>query len=254
MLKQGLEQARKAGLPAGSSGLGNRKRGAQAAQAADCDQEREVDSTSDDNDDGHDRGRPTQRRELTAHSTISRIVMRMYIVDTQYLDDTIPGAVPTASRCAAGQKSQLIILKEASIEAVYTAIKSRIDPRRAVRTMYVAVTKPDAAGGTPTDVERITSDEDLESFLEVARTEYKPHCIQVQLAPSDGGAQTPPPNDRAYIPREQFVRPDPATQYDVPVSDSENERYLRTTGKGKKKTWPKGNGMPHLGFTPYACI
>lgn len=67
--------------------------------------------------------------------------MRIYIVDTQYLYDTIPMAVPTAYRCAAGRKSQLIILEEASIEAVYRAIKSRIDPRRAVRPIYVAVTQ-----------------------------------------------------------------------------------------------------------------
>ena len=35
--------------------------------------------------------------------------------------------------------------------------------------------------------------------------------------------------------------PDSATIYDVPVSDCENERYLKAIGKRKKKAWPKSD-------------
>ena len=113
------------------------------------------------------------------------------------------------------------------MDVVYTAIKSRMGVGRTIRAMYGAITKPHPSGVTPADVVRLTNDEDLDAFLEVARTEYKPLCIQVQLARGD---QTPPPDDRPYImyfPDDRFVGLDPATLYDVPVSDSENERYHR---------------------------
>jgi len=132
------------------------------------------------------------------------------------------------------------------MEVIYTAIKSRIPVGRTIRATYGAITKPLPSGVTPADVMRLTNDDNLEAFLEVARTEYKPLYIQVQLAWGDGTAQTPLPDDRPYFPADRFVGPDPATIYDVPFSDSENERYLRAMGKGKKKAWPKSNaGFEH---------
>jgi len=132
------------------------------------------------------------------------------------------------------------------MEVVYTAIKSNIPMGRTIRVMYGAITKPPPSGVTPADVVWLTNNDDLEAFLKVARTEYKPLCIQVQLARGDGTAQTPLPDDRPYFSADRFVGPDPATLYDVPVSDSENERYLRAMSKGKKKTWPKSDtGFEH---------
>jgi len=125
------------------------------------------------------------------------------------------------------------------MDVVYTAIKSRIPVGRTIRAMYGAIMKPPPFGVTPADVMRLTNNDDLEAFLKVARTEYKPLCIHVQLARGDGTAQTPPPDDQPYFPADRFVGPDLATLYDVPVSDSENERYLSAMGKGKKKAWPK---------------
>jgi len=125
------------------------------------------------------------------------------------------------------------------MEVVYTAIKSRIPVSRTIHAMYGAITKPYPSGVTPADVVRLTNDNDLKAFLEVARTEYKPLYIQVQLARGDGTVQTLPPDNRPYFPADPFVRPDPATLYDIPISDSENKRYLRAMGKRKKKAWPK---------------
>ena len=50
---------------------------------------------------------------------------------------------------------------------------------RTIRAMYGAITKPSPSVVTPANVVRLTNDDDLEAFLEVARTEYKPLCIQV---------------------------------------------------------------------------
>jgi len=50
-----------------------------------------------------------------------------------------------------------------------------------------------------------------------------------------------PPDDRLYFPAENFVGTDPTALYDIPMSDSENDRYLRAMGMGKKQAWSKSN-------------
>jgi len=245
ILKKGREQSRKAGLPAT---LGKRKRGIQAPEMEESDNEDGSDEAKDDadhEDDDDDAEWPRKRRDITGN-LIPKIVVWVYIVDVQYTDDAIDRSQPNAYTWATCHKSQLVILEEASMEVVYAAIKSRIGAGRTIRAMYGAITKPHPSGVTPADVVRLTNDDDLEAFLEVARTEYKPLCIQVQLARDDGTAQTPPPDDQPYFPADCFVGPDPATLYDVPVLDSENARYLRAMGKGKKKAWPKSDaGFEH---------
>jgi len=81
------------------------------------------------------------------------------------------------------------------MEVIYIAIKSRIPVGRTIRTIYGAIMKPPPSGVTSADIVWLTNDDDLEAFLEVARTEYKPLCIQVQLVRGDGTAQTPPPDN-----------------------------------------------------------
>jgi len=103
--------------------------------------------------------------------------------------------------------------------------------------MYSAITKPHRNGDTPADVERLHTDEDLRAFLQVAKT-YAPTCLQVELARQ---AQSEPPDVRPFFPVDVFGNPEPAAQYDPPVSDSENDRYIRACGKAKRKMWPKSD-------------
>jgi len=244
ILRKDREQSRKAGLPAIS---GKRKRGIQAPEMEESDDEDSSDEAEDDKDDDDDGDaeRPKKRHDITGN-LIPKIVAQVYIVNAQYADDAIDGSQPNAYTWVICHKSQLVILGETSMEVVYTAIKSKIPVGRTICAMYRAIMKPSLSEVTPADVVQLTNHNDLEAFLEVASTEYKPLCIQVQLAKGDGTAQTPPPNDRPYFPANHFVGPDPATLYDIPVSDSENKRYLRAMGKRKKKAWPKSDaGFKH---------
>jgi len=179
VLKKGHEQSRKAGLPATP---GKRKQGALVAESDDENDEYDEDEyDEDDDDDNNDAGRPKKHREITGN-VISKVVVRVYTVDAQYADDAIDGSQPNAYAWATCHKSQLVILEEASIEVVYTAIKSRIGVGRTIHAIHVAITKLLPSAVTPADVVWLTNDNHLEAFLEVARTEYKPLCIQVQLA------------------------------------------------------------------------
>ena len=64
-----------------------------------------------------------------------------------------------------------------------------------IHIMYKSIMKAYPSVITPADVVWLTNDNNLEAFLEVARTEYKTLCIQVQLVQDDGRALTSPPND-----------------------------------------------------------
>jgi len=116
---------------------------------------------------------------------IAKIVVRIYIIDAQYADNAKDGSQPNAYAWAICDKSQLVILEEASMEIIYTGIKSRIGMGRTIRTIYGAIMKPYLSEMTSADLVWLTNDDDLEPFLEVARTEYKPLCIQIQLAQGD---------------------------------------------------------------------
>jgi len=243
VLKKGRKQFRKAGLPA-TPGKG--KQGAPVVETNnenDKDDEDEYDEYDEDNDD--DAGWPKKHRKIT-RNIIMQIVVWVCIVNAQYAYDTIDRSQLNAYACVICHKSHLVILEEVSMEVVYTAIKSKIPVGRTIHIMYVPIMKPLPSRVTPADLVQLTNDNDLEAFQEVARTEYKPLCIQVQLARGDETAQTLLLDNQPYFLADRFVGPDPTTIYDVPVSDSENKRYLRVLSRGKKKVWPKSDaGFEH---------
>ena len=94
ILNKGREQSRKAGLPAT---LGKRKWGIQALEMEESDDEDGSDKAEDDEDDHDDDNaeRPKKGRDIT-RNLIPKIVVWVYIVDTQYADDTIDGSQPNA--------------------------------------------------------------------------------------------------------------------------------------------------------------
>ena len=92
---------------------------------------------------------------------------------------------------ATGGTKQLVAVKELTIAALMNAINARIPAAKYVSSIFSTMTKPPANGAEPEDIERITCDEDLRTFMEVTCGAYKPIMMQVQLNRTNPAAQTP---------------------------------------------------------------
>jgi len=235
--KKGREQARKAGMTMAGivtpAGPAKRRLGGGEAGAEGDDEDNQGHEADDESDENYSNKRPRLSKS---------VVIRVHIVDTAEAALHLPGTNPRRYVWATCSRTALITLKEATIEGVCTAIRGRIPQRRSIRAKYSAITKPHRNGDTPADVERLHTDEDLRAFFQVAKT-YAPTCLQVELARQ---AQSEPPDNCPFFPKDVFGNPEPAAQYDPPVSDSENDRYIRACGKAKRKMWPKSDkGFEH---------
>jgi len=131
-----------------------------------------------------------------------------------------------------------VALKNVTIVEVIKRIKDRIPAGKHVRAIYSAITKPNAHGSEPDNLTWIISDEDLTNFLVAANGVCRLIILQVELVRA-GGAQTPPPDKRPYFTAAYWAaRKDPC---DLPVSDSENNLYVKKFGKWKAKAWARSD-------------
>ena len=197
----------------------------------------------DEDNQGHEADDESDENYCNKRPRLSKtVVIRLHIVDTAEAPLHLPGTNSRWYVWATCPTTALITLEEATIEAVCTAIRGRILQGRSIRAMYSAITYPHCNGDTPADMERLHIDEDLRAFLQVAKT-YASTCLQVEQAKQ---AQSEPPDDRPFFPEDVFGNPEPAAQYDSPVSDSENDRYISACWKAKRKMWPKSDkGFEH---------
>ena len=123
------------------------------------------------------------------------------------------------------------------LQELYLGIEQRIGQNRDIKIIFGACTKPCSDSRVPSEIERICSNTDLKSFLDLAKGTYHSVTFQVILetnrVPPFG--QSPPPDPCPYFPQDRLPISD--VPHDPVTSDSYNELYLLQFGKKKQKIW-----------------
>ena len=71
-------------------------------------------------------------------------------------------------------------LQICTLQDVYNAIAARVPVDRKIRAIYGSLSRPPGSilmGGLDQDIECLTSDADLQAFLNVVHDTYKPICL-----------------------------------------------------------------------------